>query len=279
MAAAAALPPNIEGAEEVAVADGAAGVVVLAPPNSDVGAVVLEPAAPKRPPGCELGAAASGALLPNSVVVAGVFAAPVAGVVELPEEAGLAPNKPPEEAGCPLAPPNKPPPEAGCEPPAPPNMPPLLAAGAAAGVLEAGAGEFRPPKSGFCSAGFEAALPNRAPPVAGVEEGLFALPKEKLGVPVALPNRLVVGAAVGVDDALPKRPPGAGAVEVVALLAWPAELLDGVPKVKDMMARWLVALEWKDRSSGAQVQDVLLLRRVLLRSHPRAVAMLLSKMS
>lgn len=216
MAAAAALPPNIEGAEEVAVADGAAGVVVLAPPKSDVGAAVLEPALPKRPPGCELGAAASGALLPNSVVVAGVFVAPVAGVVELPEEAGLFPNRPPEEAGCPLAAPNKPPLEAGCEPPAPPNMPPLLAAGAAAGVLEAGAGE---PKSGFCSAGFEAALPNRAPPVAGVEEGLFALPKEKLGVPVALPNRLVVGAAVGVDDALPKRPPEAGAVEVVALLA------------------------------------------------------------
>lgn len=214
--------PNKEGAEEVAVVDGAAGVVVLAPPKSEVVVPVLGAAEPKRPPGCELEVAVSGALPPKrppAFVVVG--AAPAAGVVEAaPEDAGLAPNNPPE-AGCVLAPPNKPPLEAGCEPLPPPNKPPpLLAAGAAAaGVLEAGAAGVIPPKSGFCSAGLEAVFPNKPPPpVAGVVEVLLALPKEKVGVPVAWPNRLVVGAAVGVDDE-PKRPPEAGAVEVAELLA------------------------------------------------------------
>lgn len=95
-----------------------------------------------------------------------------------------------------------------------------------------------PPNRGFCSAGLEAVLPNRLPPVEGAEL-LLALLKEKLGVPVACPNILLV--AAGFDDD-PNRAPVAGAVEVAALLAWPAELAEG-PKLKDMMQCCLVAQE------------------------------------
>lgn len=200
--------------------------VVLAAAGPVVG--LLVPAAPNKLPGCEDGVPASGALLPNNPpegkapVAAGiVIVAPEVGVdsefpVRLPDDAGLLPNNPPPDAGCVLPPPNSPPLEAGCVPP-PPNRPPLGAA--VVGVLELGVADgAAAPNKFFCSAGLEAALPNKPPPVAGAGVELplaLALPNEKLGVPVAWPKRLVVVA--GFDEE-PKREPDAGAAEVVALL-------------------------------------------------------------
>lgn len=223
----AALLPNMEGAGVVE-----AGVVL---PNM----LLLDWVA-----GGVLAAAGLLSLLPNKPpAVAIVFEVLAAGGVfvfpkTLPEGAGLLaapalPNMPPGDGWEP--PPNKPP-EAGWEVPLlPPNNPPVPPVG-----VEAPEPAFAPAAAPLNrdlpdSAGF--APPNKPePPVADVV--LLAwlllapawLPKEKfdeLGCP---PNKPDVE-GVGVVE--PNREPGAGALEVVALLDWPAALAP--LKEKDMI--------------------------------------------
>jgi hypothetical protein len=238
---------------------GLAGVVaVLAPrvgalrfvdPNRDVLAPELAVLG-KRPLGWEVGVPAAGALFPNTPpdgnapeAVDVVFVAVDVGVeLGFPKrepgvDAGLLapPNIPPPEAGCELPPPNSVPPEAGCEL-VPPNKPPAPPAGVDVPEVGAVVAEA-PPNKGFWSAGLAAALPNKLLPVPA--EGVAALlllplpgfePKGKPDPPAACPNR--PDEAAGVDE--PNSEPVAGAVEVVALLDWPAELLAAL-NVKDMM--------------------------------------------
>lgn len=191
-------------------------------------------------------------LLPNKPpavdVVFGVLAA--GGVLvfpkRLPEGAGLLAAP---------APPNMPP-EDGWEPP--PNKPPepgwallllLLPPNNPAPPVEAPEPEFAPvaapPNKDLPgSAGFAPALPNKPEPP-GADAVLLAglllappwLPKEKLDEPDCPPNKPDDEEVAGAGVVEPNREPEAGALEVVALLDWPAALAP--PKEKDMIGAWL----------------------------------------
>lgn len=189
-------------------------------------------------------------LFPNSdpepkALVVGVLAGLDVGV-----ELGF-PNRLDAGLLAPPPPPPKSPPaiEAGCELP-PPNSPPA-GPPPVVGVPEPDAAfVVAPPKgAGFCSAGL---LPNILPlvpdegaPVAVVLLLLLLLllpPNEKPAEPLVWPNGLLEG----VDVVVPKRELVAGAVDVGALAAWPAELLP--PNVNDIVG-WLPP----QSSSGMQM--------------------------
>lgn len=233
----AAVLPNIEGAGVVE-----AGVVL---PNR----LLLDWVA-----GGVLAAAGLLSLLPNMPpdgneppAVAVVFEVLAAGGVlvfpkMLPEGAGLLaapapPNMPPVDGWEP--PPNKPP-EAGWELLLlPPNNPPPPPVGVEAPEPAFAPAAAPPNKDVPDSAGF--VPPNKPePPVADVV--LLAwlllapawLPREKPDEPDCPPNKPDVAGAGVVE---PNRELEAGALEVVALLDWPAAL--ALPKVKDMIGAWL----------------------------------------
>lgn len=231
------------GVVELMKDSGFAGVVAVAVPVF----VLLDPkklpepegtgVPPKRPVGCVVGVpAATGGLLPNRppdgntlVVVVVDVAAALEGGVEL-----VFPKRPPLGADVAVLPPPKSPPLAGaCEVGPNSALPPVLAPPPGVDVPE----PSPPPlNNGLCSAGFVPPKPPNKPPPAPAEGAVDVLlppvPKEKLFelvFPAGCPNRLVVPAGFDV----PNSEPAAGAVDVVALLDWPAELL--APKLKDMM--------------------------------------------
>lgn len=186
----------------------------------------------KEPPAVEVPVfevlAAGGVLVFPKIEGAGLLAAPAP------------PNMPPEDDWEP--PPNKLP-EAGWVLLLPPNSPPPPPVGVEALEPEFAPAAALPNKDLPDSAGLAPALPNKpGPPVADVVllAGLLLappwLPKEKPDEPDCPPNKLdeeVAGAGV----VEPNREPEAGALEVVALLDWPAALAP--PKEKDMIGAWL----------------------------------------
>lgn len=252
-------PPNMEGFAGVEAAAADLFAVVF-PNNEGAGVVEAGVVLPNKllldwEAGGVLAAGGLLSLLPNKPpdaneppAVGAVLEVPAAGGVlvfpkTLPEEAGLLaapPNRPPEDGWEP--PPNKPP-EAGLVVLLlllPPNNPPVAPVGVEAPEPEFAPVAAPPNKDLLASAGCAPVLPNKPEPAV---EGVVVLawlllappglPKEKLDEPDCPPNKPddEEAAAAGVVE--PNREPVAGALEVVALLDWPAALAP--PKEKDMI--------------------------------------------